>query len=85
MDLTELLTPELVVRWDSKRNALLINHPNEEMFPPPLIEIQAGTLAEMSFEQATQFIGERLVLLIPALRELFVDQTTGRLRETPKV
>lgn len=85
MDISELLSPELTVCWDSDRNALLINHPNQELFPPPLIEIQASTLAEMSFEQATQFVGERLFLLIPALREQFVDQATGRLRETPKV
>lgn len=44
------------------------------------MEIRAETLAGMTFSEASQFIGERIILLVPELREMFsnyfVDNTS---------
>lgn len=85
MDPSELLSNEFIVRWDEELNSLVIVHPDGERFPRPHVQIRASTLADMNFEQASQSIGERLVLFIPALRERYVDATTGFLREPPQV
>ena len=85
MEPSELLSNEFIVRWDEELDSLVIVHPDGERFPRPHVQIRASTLADMPFEQASQFIGERLVLLIPALRERYVDSKTGVLREPPKV
>ncbi len=85
MDPSELLSNEFIVRWDEELNSLVIVHPDGEPFLRPHVQIRSSTLADMTFEQASQFIGERLVLLIPALRERYVDSTTGFLREPPQV
>ena len=83
MDSSEILSNELVVRWDEKLDSLVIWHPDRERFPKPHVQIRSSTLADMNFGQASQFIGERLALLMPALRERYVDSTTGTLREPP--
>ena len=85
MEPSELLSNEFIVRWDDDLQSLVIVHPDGERFPRPHVQIRSSTLSEMTFEQASQFIGERLVLLIPALRERYVDPKTGVLREPPKV
>jgi hypothetical protein len=47
-----------------------------------MIELRAETLKEFSLEAASQFIGERIILLMPSLRAIFVknsptDQQSG--------
>ena len=76
MAIEDVLSRQLIVEWDDGLNSLVIIHPNKNL-PRPLIQIRSETLVEMSFDQASQFIGERLVLLIPALRERYLDPTTG--------
>ena len=39
----------------------------------PLVELRMETLAKMPFGEASQFIGERLLLLIPKSHEVFKD------------
>jgi len=77
---TDVFSDEFVVRWDAERSSLLIVHPDRRRFPQALVQIRSETLAGMDFQAASQFIGERLVLLIPALRERYVDPNTGLLR-----
>lgn len=84
MDPTELLSDEFTVRWNRALDSLVIVHPDPKRFPQPHVQIRASTLSGMSFEQASQFIGERLVLLIPALRERYLDSATGVLRDPPE-
>ena len=76
----ELLSNEFKVRWDEQLQSLLIVHPDVARFPQPHVQIRSATLGPMSWQQASQFIGERLVLLIPALRDRYVDPATGLLR-----
>lgn len=72
------------VEFDEVRDAVLIRHPNRQEFPTPLIEIRRETLKEMSLKEASEFIGERLILLTPVLRELFKDYLWSDDGQPPK-
>lgn len=61
------------VEFDERLQALLIWHPDRNTFKTPLVSIPADHLKGKSLEGAAAFIGERLILLIPALREMFAD------------
>lgn len=74
-----VLSSTLTVYWDVERRSLLILHPDREQFEFPLVEIRDATLGDLNWPAACQFIGERLVLLIPELREKYIDAETGRL------
>ncbi len=80
MKSSDLLSDAFLVRWDEKLRSLLVVHPDAQQFPEALVQIREATLDEMNFQTASQFIGERLVLLIPALRARYVDPSTGMLR-----
>lgn len=79
MDPSDVFSSSFLVRWDSDRQALSIIHPDQDRFPSPLIQIASSTLDDMDWKEASQFIGERLVLLIPELRNRYIDPATGRL------
>jgi hypothetical protein len=82
MEMSELFSNQFIVQWNDDMQSLLIIHPDGAKFPHPLVQIRSSTLTEMNCQEASQFIGERLVLLIPALRELYVNPETGSLRES---
>lgn len=79
MEPSELFSDQFVVRWDPQLASLLIVHPDSAKFPQALVQVRSSTLEGMSWREAAQFIGERLVLLMPALRERYVDPGTGML------
>ena len=76
----EIFSDEFLVRWDDELKRLVLLHPKHPN--DPLVRIAATTLSDMSFQQACQFIGERLVLLMPSLRQRYVDDSTtpGKMR-----
>lgn len=80
MEMRDLFSNEFFVRWDEEQRCLLVVHPDQRRFPEPLVTIRESTLAEMNFSSAAEFIGSRLALLIPALRDRYVDPSTGLLR-----
>lgn len=61
----------LIVEFDSERDAYLIIHPNRDI--GTMVEIRRETLGGMSYTEAAKFIGERLILLTPDLKEIFKD------------
>lgn len=65
------LSKTLVVRFDDQSKSVLIEHPDRKEFPSPLVQIRYETYSEMSFDEACAFIGSRIVLLIPDLREQY--------------
>ena len=75
MNSSELLSNEFLVRWDEELDSLVICHPDRQRFPRPHVQIRSSTLADMNFEQASQFIGERIALLMPAARMPLRDST----------
>ena len=68
-----IFSDRLEVEFDEKRDAFVIKHSDARQFPTPLIEIRRDTLKGMSLQEASLFLGERIILLIPRLRELFAD------------
>ena len=60
-----------IVKYDEVMESILIIHPNENVISRPIVQIRAETLATMNFLEASQFLGERLMTLIPQLRERY--------------
>jgi hypothetical protein len=79
-----ILSNRLDVEYDHGRSAVLIRHPDRHQFPSPFVEIRRETLNEMSLKTAAEFIGERLILLNPALREIFKDYLWTEDGQPPK-
>ena len=68
-----VLNDKFIVKYDEKLQSILIMHPDEKQVSNPLVTIRAETLEKMNFPEASQFLGERLMLLIPQLRERYKD------------
>lgn len=68
-----IFSNKLEVEYDEDRAHLSIWHPNVKAEGLRPIEIRKSTLEAMSFSEASQFVGERILLLIPAMREQFKD------------
>jgi len=66
-----ILNDTLIVRYDDSLKSIVIDHPDTAEIPNPLVRIRAETLDKMSVLEASQFLGERLILLIPQLRERY--------------
>jgi hypothetical protein len=67
-------TNELIFRWDPEQKLLLVIHPDREQFPDPLAEIKEETLDNMSWPNASKFVGEFVTLLVPDLRAKYESQ-----------
>jgi hypothetical protein len=73
--MADVLSNEFVVRWEDQLNRLVLVNPR---YPnSPAVRITGATLSEMSFHKACQFIGERLVLLMPGLRHRYVNDSVS--------
>jgi len=62
-----------VVEFDRERDAYVIDQPDRDPDLLPMIVIRRETLEAMTFKEASEFIGSRLVLLTPELRQVFKD------------
>lgn len=60
-----------IVKYDDSLQSILIIHPDENVISRPIVQIRAETLAKMNFLEASQFLGERLMILIPQLRDRY--------------
>ncbi len=64
----DILTNDFVLRYDEGREVLQIftvSNGRETRFP---IELRLATLSEMGSDKASKWLGETLLLLIPAMR-----------------
>ena len=68
-----VLSDQIHIEFDASRQGLAIRHANDSTSASPLIEIRCETLQAMSFDEATRFVGERIFLLMPSMREQFKD------------
>jgi len=73
MDFKDLMSNQIKVTWDEKLDSLLIDHADRNN-PRALIQIRNETHDEMTFEEASNFIGQRLIMLIPGLRSKYESQ-----------
>jgi len=69
-----------IVKYDDSTQSLLIIHPDEKVASRPIVQVRAETLDKMSFLEASQFVGERLFILIPQLQERYAEDL-AKLRE----
>lgn len=67
-----VLSNKILVEFDEKEGKLVLSTIDSDSGKHRL-EIARDTLSSMSFVEASQFIGERLVLLNPHLRDIFKD------------
>lgn len=70
MKVSEVLTNEFLVRYDGPSERLLIytlkNGKPDSDVP---ISLRMATLTEMGADEAAKWVGQTLLLLIPAMRE----------------
>lgn len=67
----EVLTNEFAIRYDEERECVCIHTIHGGKEDPP-IRIRLENLKEMKREDASKWVGETILLLIPALRrEIF--------------
>lgn len=78
----KILNDTFIVKYDAALQSILIFHPDESLVPGPLVHIRSETLGKMNFMEASQFLGERLMLLIPQLRELYADDLAKLAKES---
>ena len=83
MNERDLLSSDLHIRWSAATDSLEVMHSDTERFPDPLVQVRASTLSDMSFDQAAKFIGETVVLLVPELRNRYVDPQSGQRTDAP--
>ena len=65
------LSDTLVIRYDGATGSLLISHPDTASFPHPFVNIREETYSAMHFNELSEFLGARLLLLIPGMRVKF--------------
>jgi hypothetical protein len=63
----EVVSDELIVRWDANLRRLQIVHPDRSRYPVPLAEFDQETLAA----EDAPLIGEALIRLMPSLRSRY--------------
>lgn len=68
------LTDALVTRYDHDLKSVVIEHPDKGAFTSPLVQIRQETYSAMSFDDCAKFLGARLLLLMPTMREHFKDE-----------
>jgi hypothetical protein len=64
----DVLSDVLTVRFDSKSNSLMILRPDDAQ---PLVQVRHETYSAMSFDEAAEFVGARILLLMPEMRKQF--------------
>jgi len=67
-----VLSNKIIVEFDEEKGKLIFCTVDSDP-PKHRLEIAKDTLMSMSFSEASQFLGERLVLLNPHLREIYKD------------
>jgi hypothetical protein len=70
----KFLSDKIIVKFDTSSENIQIFNPNEREFPDPLVNIAKNTYSDMSFTDAAEFLGSRLLLLMPSMREHFKDE-----------
>ena len=72
MGIDDVLTRELVFRWDeTRRKVLVLDGQREERV---IAEVDYATLDEMAWPVASKFLGEFVTLLFPELRRRYHNE-----------
>ena len=79
MSVDQVLTTHIVFRWDAASKRLLVTDasPSDGGAPRSIAQVEYSTLDEMSRQEASRFIGEFVVLLMPELRARYLAEFGG--------
>lgn len=69
MDYRDILSNQFEISYEEERDAVIIKYFNDGGVCVRPIVIKMETLEEIGEEKASQFLGERVLLLIPAARK----------------
>lgn len=69
-----IFSNSLIVRYDDSIESVVIEHPEKNEFPSAFVQIREETFSKMTFEEFSQFLGARLLLLMPSMRDQFKDE-----------
>ena len=69
-----IFSDSLIVRYDQRLQSIVIEHPDKREFSSPLVQIREETFEQMTFAKCAEFIGARLLLLMPTMREHFKEE-----------
>ncbi len=78
-----ILSNLLTVQYDAALKSIVIENPAERAAETgflPLVQIREETFAAMSFDECAEFLGSRLMLLMPAMREFYKEELERRRR-----
>jgi hypothetical protein len=67
----DVLSNVLTVRFDPASKSLMILRSDDAA---PLVQVSEETYSQMSFEEAAEFVGARLLLLMPGMRDQFDNE-----------
>ncbi len=72
-----VFTNKLFIEFDENENVLRIFNPTQRVSGEQMriAEISLATLESLGFEKGAEFIGERIVLVIPKLREVLWESS----------
>ncbi len=71
MNSENILSNQWNIRWDDERKSLIFEKIEKNGEKRELIQIRENTFNKMTLEEASKFIGQRLILAIPSLREKY--------------
>ena len=78
----DVLSDALVVRFDPDSRSVIIEHAGQSTVATLLVQIRPETYSTMAFEQMAEFLGSRLLLLMPSMRAAFASDIL-RMEEQP--
>ena len=70
----KFLTDNLIVEFDRDSESIYVKNSNVREFPDPLVNIRKETYSDMTFMETCEFLGSRILLLMPSMREQFKDE-----------
>ena len=82
MAIADVLTHELVFRWDEARKKLVVLDGEKSL--RMVAEIDYETLDRMNWPEASKFVGEFVTLLMPALRQRYSDEFADTREESDR-
>jgi len=78
----KFLSDSFTVRYDDALKSIVIVHPDKDELQSPLVQIRQATYTNMSFKELAEFLGARLLLLMPTMRAHFKEEI-DRMNEQP--
>jgi hypothetical protein len=70
----KFISDSLLIRYDDELKSIVIAHLDRTRFPHPFVQIREETYASMNLTELSEFVGSRILLLMPTMRDHFKDE-----------